>query len=69
MGDVKYQTEEGGEGYPLTVADKRISNYTHAQTLFKFVVTQPFQSLILPKELEDRTNPSPCPIFHTGDIN
>lgn len=28
MGDVKYQTEEGGEGYPLTVADKRISNYT-----------------------------------------
>lgn len=29
MGDVKYQTEEGGEGYSLTVADKEIlSNYT-----------------------------------------
>lgn len=29
MGDVKYQTEEGSEGYSLTVADKEIlSNYT-----------------------------------------
>lgn len=29
MGDVKYETEEGGEGYSLTVADKEIlSNYT-----------------------------------------
>lgn len=29
MGDVKYQTEEGSEGYSLTVADKELlSNYT-----------------------------------------
>lgn len=63
MGDVKYQTEEGGEGYSLTVAKKYCQIILNAQTSFKFVFTQPFQSLILSKELEDRTNPSPAQFF------
>lgn len=69
MGDVKYQTEEGGEGYPLTVADKRISNYTQCTNFIQIRCYPAFPISDISKGAWGQDQPLPRPIFHTGDIN
>lgn len=70
MGDVKYQTEEGSEGYSLTVADKEIlSNYTQCTNFIQIRFYPAFPISDITKGAWGQDHPLPRPIFHAGDTN
>lgn len=64
MGDVKYQTEEGSEGYSLTVADKEIlSNYTQCTNFIQIRFYPAFPISDITKGAWGQDQPLPLPNF------